>query len=537
MKTYIFGHKNPDTDSVCSSIAYAYLKQKLGMDAEPRVLGDLNLETKFVLKYFNVIEPRYLNDVKIQIRNMKYLTNTFINESSSLQEAFNMMHELNITGLPVVDKDKYLKGYINLKDICKYIIDGDMYHLHTSYDNIIKTLNAKQILRFDEEIEGNLIVAAYKSQTFMDSINIDKNTILIVGDRANIMEYAINSCVKMVIVVGDFKISAELLVNASINKVNIITTPNLTYESSNKIRLANYVYLSCNQKEPITFNINDYRDEFISVAEKSNHTNYPVVTTNNKCLGMIRLVDQNDYDKCNCILVDHNQDNQSVDGISEANILEVIDHHSINNFNSNLPISFRVMPVGCCSTIIYQMYQENNIEIPISIAGLMLSAILSDTLLLKSPTTTSLDRKTANKLSEIANIDIEKFGIEMFKAGTKIDDMDVKDIFEQDFKTYKVDNYNIGISQIMTLNIDSILNKKAEYHKLLEDMKNFNYRVCLLFVTDVIKNGSYIFYNEGSREVLINAYQLDNLEQGMFLEGIVSRKKQMIPKILDYLQK
>ena len=205
MKTYVFGHKSPDTDSMCSAISYSYLKNQLGMETEPRVLGNLNLETKFVLKYFNVSEPKYLNDVKIQIRNMKYLKDAYIMEESSIQDAFNKMHELNVTGLPLIDKNNNLKGYINLKDICKYMIDGNLNKLHTSYDNIIKTLDAKPILKFDEVIDGELIAAAYKSQTFMDSVTLNNNNILIVGDRANIMEYAISSGVKMLIVVGDFK--------------------------------------------------------------------------------------------------------------------------------------------------------------------------------------------------------------------------------------------------------------------------------------------------------------------------------------------
>ena len=537
MKTYVFGHKRPDTDSVCSAISYSYLKNKLGLNTEARVLGDLNLETKFVLKYFNIPEPRYLNDVKIQIKNMKFLKDAYINENYSLIDAFDKMHQLNVTGLPMVDKDNYLKGYVNLKDICKYIIDGNLYELDTSYDNIINVLNGKSILKFDNEIKGNLLVAAYKSSTFMDNVKLEKDNILIVGDRLNIMDYAIDSGIKMLIIVGDFKIPAQVLVKASMNKVNIITTAYQTYDVSTKIRLANYISLACSLTNPISFNINDYRDEFVSVAEKSNHTNYPIVNNHNVCLGMIRLVDQNNYDKCGCILVDHNQDNQSVDGISEANILEVIDHHNIGNFNSNSPISFRVMPVGATSTIIYQIYQENNVEIPSSIAGLMLSAILSDTLMLKSPTTTETDVKTAKSLAAIAGVDIEKYGLEMFKAGTKIDNMSIQEIFEQDFKSYKVDNYNIGISQVMTLDIDTILNKKGDFIKLLNNMRNFNYKVSIMFVTDVIKNGSYIFYNEDSKEILTNAYKLDNLEQGIFLKDVVSRKKQMVPKILDYLQK
>ena len=537
MKTYVFGHKKPDTDTVCSSIAYAYLKQCLGMDVEPRVLGAVNKETKYALDYFDVEEPKYLNDVRIRVKDMKYLKDAYLNEKMSIEDAFNIMHEMNVTGLPMIDNDHNLTGYINLKDICKYMIEGNLYNLETSYDNILKVVDGRSVLQFDDEIRGNVIAAAYRSSTFMDEIRLSNNDILIVGDRTKIIQYAIESKVKMVIISGNFNIPAEIIAMANKNRVNIIVSKAPTYVVSTKARLANYVYLTCNQKNPVTFRESDYRDDFITVAEQSNHTNYPVIH-NDKCVGMIRLVDQNNYDKHQCILVDHNFNEQSADGIDQANILEVVDHHNIGLFKSSLPISFRVMPVGCTSTIIYQIYHENKVEIPKNIAGLMLSAILSDTLIFKSPTTTDLDIKTAKKLAEIADVDIDTYGLEMFKAGTSIDDMSVEEIFQQDYKSFKADIHSIGISQVMTLNIDAILDKKDEYIKHLNTVANtLEYKVVLMFVTDIIKNGSYIFYNESAKDLVSSAYHIKDLEQGLFLDGVVSRKKQMLPKLLDYLQK
>lgn len=530
MKTYVFGHKRPDTDSVCSAIAYTYLKEQLGIETEARVLGNINLETKYVLNRFNIPEPKYLNDVKVQIRNMKYLKDAYIDEKVSIEETFTIMQDFDVTGLPMVDEEKRLKGYINLRDICKYIIKGDIDTINTSYDNILKFLNGNSILRFDEEIEGKII------SLLNDNIDVklDTNNILIVDNKVEIIEQSIKSNVKMLIIVGNIKIPAQLLLEASVKKINIINTLNLT---NMDIRLANYISSICSQKEPLTVKTTDYKDEFLSFAEKSNHTNFPVIDTKNRCVGMIRLIDQNNYDKCQCILVDHNQDLQSVEGIEEANILEVIDHHNIGVFGSNTPISFRIMPVGCTATIIYQIYEENNIDIPTSIAGIMLSSILSDTLLLKSPTTTELDKEVAKKLASISNLDIEKYGLEMFKAGTSIEGLNFHDIFEQDFKTYKVDNYNIGISQIMTLDIDLINKDIDKYLEILNNMDTMDYKISLMFVTDVIKDGSYIFYNESSKEIISNAYNLKDLKQGIFLPGMVSRKKQMLPKLLDYLQK
>ena len=497
------------------------------MDSEARVLGNINKETKFVLKYFDIPEPKYLNDVKIQIRNMKYLKGAYINEKLSIEDAFNKMNYFDVTGLPMVDDEKKLKGYVNLKDISRYMISYDIASLNTSYANIIKILNAKSILKFDDEING--IIES-------DFEEIKDKSIIIINDNISLLEKAINHKSKLVIISEKIKMPAELLVLASKNLVNIISVVDTT-NLYNRLKISNYISTLCVQNNPIFFKISDYKDEFISTAEKTNHTNYPVVDNNNHCVGMIRLADQNNYDKCKCILVDHNEDIQSVDGIEEANILEVIDHHNIGLFGSNFPISFRAMPVGCTATIIYEIYKENNVEIPKNIAGLMLSAILSDTLLFKSPTTTELDINNAKKLAEIAEIDIDKYGMEMFKAGTSIKGMNCHEVFEQDFKSYKVDNYNIGISQVMTLNIDNIMDKKEEYIELLNDMENLDYKIAIMFVTDVIKNGSYIFYNTKSKDILSNIYQLDDLEQGLFLSNMISRKKQMLPKILDYLQK
>jgi len=531
MKTYVFGHKRPDTDSVCSAISYAYLKKQLGINAEARVLGDINLETRYVLNKFNIPEPKYLNDVKIQIRNMKYLKNAYIFEKLSINEAFDTMQEINVTGIPIIDSDKFLKGYVNLKDICSYLINGSMNSVHTSYDNILKLLDGSSILRFDDEINGIII-----KENNVDK-ELNSSTIFVVNNDLNIIENAIKSKVKLLIITGDIKIPAKLLLEASVKKINIITTSCLLEDVSSKLKFSNYIINVCSQLNPITLKITDYRDEFLSIAEKNNHTNYPVVDNDNHCLGMIRLVDQNNFEKCNIILVDHNQDTQSVEGLEEANILEVIDHHNIGIFKSNSPISFRVMPVGCTATIIYQIYQENNIEIPKDIAGIMLSSILSDTLLLKSPTTTKLDIETANNLAIITNLDIKEYGLEMFKAGTSIEGVSYHDIFEQDFKTYKVDNYNIGISQIMTLDIESINKDIDKYLEILNNMDTMDYKISLMFVTDVIKDGSYIFYNESAKEIISKAYNLENLKQGLFLPKIISRKKQMLPKILDYLQK
>ena len=538
MKTYVFGHKKPDTDSVCSAISYSYLKNKLGFNTEPRILGDINKETKYVLNYFKVKEPKYLDDVKVQIKNMHYLKDAYINKCCSIENAFYKFHELNVTGLPIVDNSKRLIGYVNLKDISKYIIEGNLYELKTSYDNIVNSLNGKTVLQFNDEIEGTILAAAYKSSTFIENTKLTNNHILIVADRIPIIKYALDSKVKLLIIVGNNNVPDDLLELAKQNQVNIIITPYTTYYTANKIKLCNYIDNISFKYDPITFTTSDFRDDFLDVANKYGHTNYPIINLENECVGMLRLVDQNNYVKCPVILVDHNQASQSVDGLEEANILEIIDHHNLGTIGTSIPISFRAMPVGCTSTIIYEIYKENNIKIPKYIAGLMLSAILSDTLILNSPTTTDKDIEVANKLKDIVGVDINKYGLSMFKEGTSIKNMSCEDIFEQDFKNYKLDESNIGISQVMTLDIDNIVDNKDKYIEIMDDLvDNYNYKVVLMFVTDVIKKGSYVFYNTKGEDIVKTVYGIKNIKQGIYLDKMVSRKKQLLPDLLEYLQK
>ena len=531
--TYIFGHKIPDTDTVCASISLSYLKNKTGLKSEPRVLGSLNKETSFVLDYFKIKEPEFLNDVKVQIRNMHYLKNAMIEEHISIYRTYKALIEHGVTGFPLINNKKVLTGYVNVKEISRYLIDGDITKLDTSYDNILDTLGAIQVVRIDDEIKGDILAAAYKSETFLTRVKLTKNNVLIVGDRFKIQEYAINSGIKLLLLVNNVKLPNELLEKARKNRVNVITVPLGTFKCANMIKLCNYVKLLNINENPVTFNTYDSRDDFIEISSKLGHTNYPIVNKRNECLGMIRVVDVNDYEKKQVILVDHNQKSQSVDDIEEANILEIIDHHNLGTIGTTMPINFRSMPVGCTCTIIYKLYQEANVEIPKDIAGLMLSAILSDTLLFKSPTTTELDIETGEKLAKIAGIDIEKYGHKMFKAASSIKGMDIEDIIKTDIKTFKFEESNLAISQITTMDFEEIKAKEAEFISQLNSMCNVgNYKYALFFVTDIMKNGSYLFYSEGSKNLIENAYGVEP-EQGMFMDGVVSRKKQMLPPLLD----
>ncbi|MEG1149838.1 MAG: putative manganese-dependent inorganic diphosphatase [Bacilli bacterium] len=536
MLTYIFGHKNPDTDSVCTSIALSYLKNELGGKCLPKVIGNLNNETKFVIDYFNVEVPSYLNDVKVRIKNIKYDKKAFINEYASIDNAFKLMQKRNLTAIPLVDENKKLTGYVTLKEIARYLVNMNKEEIDTTFDNIIEILNAKVICRYDEVILGNIYIAGIKSRTFNDIIKLTENDILIVGDRHNVLNYAIESNVKLIILPANNGIEDKLLKKAMKNKVSIIETSYTSFQIANKMLLSNYVKLINNTKTPITVNSEDYYSDFKQMTHKVNHTNYPVVNNKGECLGLIRLTGPNNYEKQKVILVDHNNLAQSVDGIEEAEILEIIDHHNLGSIGTTVPINFRSRPVGCTSTMVYDMFIKEKVTIPRNIAGLMLSAILSDTLLLTSPTTTEDDKYAAVKLSKLAKVDMDKYGLEMIKAASSIKDLTMEELIYSDFKSYVVDNKNLGLAQIMTLDFDYIKEHMDEYINELNKMADKSYNYVILYITDIIKNGSYIIYNDASKNLIKDSFGLKDVYQGIFLPKVVSRKKQILPSIMNTLE-
>lgn len=537
-RVFVFGHKKPDTDSITGSIALAHLKRELGMNAEARVLGTPNNETQFVLNYFNIQTPRYLNDVKTKIRDIDFLKDYAAKTTDSMYTGFNAMNEQEIGAIPLIDENKKVVGMVSLKDIAKGQFNGDITYLCTSYTNIIETLNAKEVLKYDDTIEGKLVIASYRSATFIETVDLDQNSILIVGDRYSIIEYAIMKKVKMIILTGKNALNQQLFEEAKQNKINIIYTEDDTFKTSRKIGMTNYLKSVMMDQNIITINMKDYINDFIDLSKKYKYSNYPVVNDNNEYIGLIRLSDITDVTKRKVILVDHNEVTQSVDGLEEAEVIEIVDHHKIGTMSTSLPIAFRNMPLGSSNTIIYLLYKENNIEIPKEIAGLMLSGIISDTLLFKSPTTTQIDIDTAHKLANIAELDIESYGLQMLKAGSSLKGKTKEEILYTDFKNFTIDDKKIGIGQITTFNIDEILKDKEAYISLINDIaKNNDYYIVALFATDIIKNGSYMLYNESATDILDNCFEIQNIYQGYYLDGCVSRKKQIIPKIMNTLEK
>ncbi len=365
---------------------------------------------------------------------------------------------------------------------------------------------------------------------------MNEEDILIVGDRYKVLDYAINSHVKLIVLPYNINLDKKIIAKATKNKVNIIATELDSFSIATKISLSNFVKNININKNPITILNEDYYSEFRSMTHKINHTNYPVVNNKNECLGLLRLTGPNEYEKQKVILVDHNNMSQSVDGIEEAEILEIIDHHNLGAIGTSVPINFRSKPVGCTATMIYEMFVESKVGIPADIAGLMLSAILSDTLLLTGPTTTVTDRSAAIKLASIAKVDIDKYGLEMLKAASSVEGKTTDELIKSDFKTYTIGNKTLGIGQIMTLDFEKIKENIDDFVDNLNEMVNTNYNSVILFVTDIIKNGSYVIYDSKSEDLVADSFGLKKACEGVFISKVVSRKKQMLPSIINTLE-
>ena len=532
----IFGHKTPDTDSVCSAIALAHLKNKLNEPSKAYILGNINKETSFVLKYFNVEVPEILNNVKIQVKDLDFDRVKPFNKHKSVHFAYFHMNENRLRTLPIVDEENYLCGIITMKDIAMSLINTDQQYLCTSYDNIIETLLGKSLLKFDDIISGNVIVAAFEEETLRKSEIMNENSIVILGDRYDIIEYAIDIKVKMIIVTGDLEVAPELLKKARDKKVNIISTAYHTYYTAKNISLAKYVDDIMKKDDIMMFSEDDYLNECKEDIEQSKHSKFPIISKDKKYLGLLSRNNLINPKRKNVILVDHNEMNQSAEGIEEAEILEVIDHHKIGDIKTAIPISFRNTPVGSSNTIIFQMYRENNIEIPKDIAGLMVSGIISDTLLFKSPTTTERDKYAVNELLKYLDIDLHEYAMEMFRAGTSLEGKTLEEIIYQDFKKFNLVYKNVGISQVFTLDIKEIMNRKREFVDLIDDItQDKDYYMIIMAVTDIVNEGSYIFYTSSREKLVKMIFEEENVHQGIYIDKCVSRKKQIVPKIISAL--
>lgn len=536
-KVYIFGHKKPDTDSVAGAISFAYLKRKLGINAEARILSEVNKETIYALNRFGFEVPKYLNDVKVELKDIKYNKNYYANQNDSIFNVYNTFNEHGITGIPLVDDHKKFVGYVSLKELANELIKGDTNEINAKFMDIVDVLNASSYYKFDDFISGNVLAVALPFAQFSDFINIYEDTILICG-RDSIIEDAVKHKARLIIVVANKELTKEEIDLIRYNKVNVIVTPYDTFKTSRLITLANPIKTIKRSSSAVCFGPNDYLTDFVEISNKLKHTNYPIVNSKGYCDGMLRLIDTNLITRKKVILVDHNEPSQSADGLNEADILEIVDHHNIGKISTLLPINFRNMSVGSVNTIIYTLYKENNIEIPSDIAGLMLSGIISDTLLLASPTTTELDKQVAKNLANISELDLYKYGKELLKSGVSNDGLTINEIVYKDFKSYVTGEVKFGIGQVFTTDFKEYSDRLNEYVDELNHIADNNdYKVVCLFVTDILENNSYLLFNDGAKEYLNDAYELSDIKEGEKLMGVISRKKQMVPPIMGVLEK
>ena len=532
-KVYVFGHRNPDTDSVTAAISLSYLKNQLGVPSVPAVLSSINLETKYALNYFKVDVPMFLNDVKIKVKDLSYTKNYSITEEDSINDAYQKMMEAGISKIPIVDDKKKMLGIIAMKDIAKEQFSDNIDQVNSTYDNIIEAIDGKELLRYDDKIKGNLNVASYHSTTILSTVKLDRNSILIVGNRHSIIEYAAKSGVRLIIITGNHEIRPGHLELAKKNKVNIMITPHTTLITARRINLANSVATIPYQKDILCIKEHENVSDFLNIANKTRYSYYPVSNEKEECTGILRVSDVSYENKKKVILVDHNSYEQSAIGLEETEILEIVDHHNIGSIGTNMPINFRNMPVGSTNTILFILYKENNTEIPSNIAGLMLSGILSDTLILTSPTTTDLDKNAVEKLASIAQVNYKEYGLDMLKAGSSLKGKTKEEVLYTDYKNYPVGDKKIGLGQLSTTNPEEILEEKEEYMELLNSVAEANdYYLVALFITDIIQQGSYVLYSNRAEEILRKVYKNETLTQGTFLKGVVSRKKQILPGIM-----
>ena len=537
-KVYVFGHQKPDSDSVAASISAAYLMNQKYKDYEfvPRILGKISKETNFILNKFNIETPEFLNDVKLKVKNIAYRKDFYIHEDNSIKDAYDFITEHSTSGVPIVDYELKVKSVITLKDIAKLLVDLST-SLDTTMDNILKAINGKAVNKVDDLIVGNIFLTSYRSTTFREKEVLHTDDIVITGDRHSIIEQAVESKVKMIILTNGNYMKEEHLALAIQNEINVIKTDLSIFEVMQLLKLSNSLK-SYKGNDVVCLYENDFSERIEELEKKYNYTNLPVVDKDDKCLGLLRYNETFDINKVKVLLVDHNEKHQSVEGIDEADIIEIIDHHKLGNVSTDKPINLRCMTLGSTCTILYLMYKEQNIEIPKDIKGVMLSAILSDTLCLKSPTTTKTDEETVRELSKSLNINYEEYALEMFKEGSDLSDKDPEDIVTQDFKRFTMDDYLIGVGQVFVTGMDAIKEKQPFLKDALESVKKAgDFYATTLFVTDILTSTSYLYYTDTFKNILEKAFKIEELEQGYALKDVVSRKKQIIPKIMEVYKK
>ncbi len=528
---WVFGHRNPDTDSVCSAVALANLKKELGMPAKAGVLGDIAPETQFVLDRHRVPAPALVKDVKTQVMDLNADHVASVEPKTTILESYQVMEQKRIRTLPVCTDGK-LQGLITMTDIAMDMIQGDIDQLSTTSDAIVRALGGEILTGTTKPIKGRILVMALNSTTLAKEATMDENTITIVGDRIETIVLAIEAGVKLIVLTGGKRLPDTLVQLANSQGVTVVSVETDTYTTARKITLCNHVE-SIMRREVIRFRPEETLDNAREKMRDNPHTLYPVVSASGDYHGFIGRQNLLNPRRKQVILVDHNEAPQSAVGIDEAEILEIVDHHKLGNIRTAAPIRFTNKPVGSTCTIVYQMYRDQGVDINKSMAGLMLSGIISDTLFMKSPTTTREDVEAMKALNGILGLDMESYAMEMFKEGSKLEGRTVEDIIEKDFKIFEAGRRQIGIGQVFSMDIEGILSNQEAYVSHLKKIhEQERYALTMLVVTDIIKEGSYLLYHSDDEAVLTMALNTP-AQEGMFAQWIVSRKKQIVPALVD----
>lgn len=541
-KIYVVGHKNPDTDSICSAIAYAALKKELtGKHYVARRAGRLNEETQYVLEYFGVEVPKLLSDLRVQVRDVDLRRAENLNGSVSIKTAWAQMKELNIKTLPIGRNNK-LEGLITVGDIARSYMDvydsNILARSKTQYRNIASTIDGKIISGNAHSYvsKGKVAIAASSRQLMSDFV--DEDDLVILGDRIEAQQLAIDINVSCMVVCGNARIPNEILKQAKEKEIVVIASPHDTFTVARLINQSIPVRHFMTKDELITFYPKDYVDDVKEVMARKKYRDFPVVDINGDFQGFISRRRLLNCRKKQVILVDHNEESQAVDGIEQADVLEIIDHHRLNSIQTIGPVVFRNQPVGCTATIIYQMYQEYNKPVNPVIAGLLCSAIISDTLLFRSPTCTLLDEDAAKELAEIAGINMEELAQAMFKAGSNLQGKSAEEICFLDFKQFTVNDTVFGVGQVNSMSAKELTEIKTQIESELDKIKQ-NHRLDMIFfmLTNIMTESSELLcVGPEAREKAISAFDLNGKSDTLYLKGVVSRKKQLVPAIVEALQ-
>lgn len=540
-KVWVVGHKNPDTDSICAAISYAYLKNQSG-DKKTYVAkraGAVNEETRYVLERFGLEEPPLVTYAGAQIKDINIRKTAGVSNQISLKRAWELMKKLEVVTLPVTNQFGKLEGVIVTKDIATSYMDVldncVLSKARTQYKTIAETIDGEVYAGNEHAhfVRGKVVIATSNPEYMADYIEDDD--LVILGDREEAQMQAIRSNASCIIIGGGLEVAEEVKKLAEKRDCVIITTPFDTFSVARLINQSMPIKQYMTRRELVTFDIDDYVDDVKDVMSRVRHRDFPVLGSNGNYVGMISRRNLMNMQKKQIILVDHNEKSQAVDGIVEAEILEIIDHHRLGSLETVSPVYFRNQPLGCTSTIIYQMYQEQRVEIPKEIAGLLLSAIISDTLMFRSPTCTPLDKSVAKRLAEIADVDIEDHAKKMFRAGSDFKNKTTEEIFYQDFKIFHTEDCDFGVAQISAMSGEELEQIGEQLRPFLPQVlgeKRLN--MVYVMLTDILEESSkIIFAGEDAGKILAHAFKKQEDADGILLDGIISRKKQMIPTLMN----